>query len=158
MTNPAQKRSVDSPIAKTANAARRRRRPRRNRKGAAAVEFALVAPLFFFLVFGMIEYGRMIMVQQVITNASREGARQAVLDGATVDEVQAVVDEYLENGSITGATVAVSPDPPSSAAFGDPVTVSVSIPFDDVSWLPSPMYLGETTMNADTTMRRENAQ
>ncbi len=45
---------------------------RRNRRGAAAVEFAIVAPVFFLLVFGMIEYGRMVMVQQVITNASRE--------------------------------------------------------------------------------------
>ena len=42
---------------------------RRNRRGTAAVEFALVAPVFFLLVFGMIEYGRMVMVQHVITNA-----------------------------------------------------------------------------------------
>src|SRR5205823_8867626 len=41
---------------------------RRNRRAAAAVEFAVVAPVFFLLVFGMIEYGRMVMVQQVITN------------------------------------------------------------------------------------------
>ncbi len=39
------------------------------------MEFAVVAPVFLLLVFGMIEYGRMVMVQQVITNASREGAR-----------------------------------------------------------------------------------
>ena len=51
---------------------------RRKRRGAAVVEFAIVAPLFFLLIFGMIEYGRMVMVQQVITNASREGARRAV--------------------------------------------------------------------------------
>ncbi len=50
---------------------------RRNRRGTAAVEFALVAPVFFLLVFGMIEYGRMVMVQQVITNASREGRASA---------------------------------------------------------------------------------
>ena len=56
---------------------------RKKRRGAAAVEFAVVAPIFLLLVFGMIEYGRMVMVQQVLTNASREGARCAVLDGAT---------------------------------------------------------------------------
>ncbi|HEY2761006.1 MAG TPA: TadE/TadG family type IV pilus assembly protein, partial [Pirellulales bacterium] len=33
---------------------------RRNRWGAAAVEFAVVAPVFFLMVFGMIEYGRMV--------------------------------------------------------------------------------------------------
>ena len=43
-------------------------------RGVAAVEFALVAPLFLLFLFGMIEFGRMVMVQQVLTNASREGA------------------------------------------------------------------------------------
>ncbi len=56
---------------------------RRNRRGAAVVEFAVVAPVFFLLVFGMIEFGRAIMVQQILTNASREGARVAVLDSPT---------------------------------------------------------------------------
>ena len=131
---------------------------RRNRRAAAAVEFALVAPVFFLLVLGMIEYGRMVMVQQVITNASREGARQAVLDGATTAEVQTVVNNYLASGSITGATVTVTPNPPTNAEFGDPVTVSVSIPFSQVSWLPSPMYLGGKTLIATTVMRRESVQ
>jgi Flp pilus assembly protein TadG len=131
---------------------------RRYRRAAAAVEFAIVAPVFFLLVLGMIEYGRMVMVQQVITNASREGARQAVLDGATTAEVTAAVNSYLTSGSITGATVTVTPNPPSNAEFGDPVTVSVSIPFSQVSWLPSPMYLGGKTLIATTVMRRESVQ
>jgi len=131
---------------------------RRNRRAAAAVEFALVAPLFFLFVFAMIEYGRMVMVQQVITNASREGARKAVLDGATTASVTTTVTDYLTAGSISGATVTVSPNPPTNAAFGDPVTVTVSISFDQVSWLPSPMYLGGRTMIATTVMRRESSE
>ena len=131
---------------------------RRNRRAAAAVEFAIVAPVFFLLVFGMIEYGRMVMVQQVITNASREGCRAAVLDGATTSGVTSTVNSYLTCGSISGATVTVSPDPPTNAQYGDPVTVTVSIPFTQVSWLPSPMYLGGTTLTAATVMRRETSQ
>ena len=131
---------------------------RKQRRAAAAVEFAIVAPVFFLLVFGMIEYGRMVMVQQVITNASREGARAAVLDGAETTEVVTTVNGYLTSGSISGATTTVSPDPPTDAAFGDPVTVVVSIPFSQVSWLPSPMFLGGQTLRATTVMRRESAQ
>ena len=131
---------------------------RRNRRAAAAVEFAVVAPVFLLLVFGMIEYGRMVMVEQIITNASREGARAAVLDGATVANVTTAVNSYLASGSITGATVTVTPNPPTSAQYGDPVTVTVSIPFSQVSWLPSPMYLGATTLTQATTMRRETSQ
>src|SRR5438132_12269139 len=84
---------------------------RKGRRGAAAVEFAIVLPVFVILVFGMIEYGRMVMVQQVITNASREGARRAVLDGATTSSVQTAVTSYLTNAKVNGGATAVSPNP-----------------------------------------------
>lgn len=128
---------------------------RTQRLGAAVVEFAVVTPIFFLLVMGIIEYGRMVMVQQVITNASREGARAAILDGSTTANVQSVVNNYLSSASITGAVVAVSPNPPSDAADGTPVTVTVTIGFSQVSWLPSPMYLGSTSLQANSVMRRE---
>ena len=131
---------------------------RKRRRGAAAVEFAVVAPIFLLLVFGMIEYGRMVMVQQVLTNASREGARRAVLDGSTNQDVVDDVDPYLSSGSIDGANIPVTPTNPGDAAFGDPVTVSVDIQFSQVSWLPSPMYLGGRTLSATTVMRRESVQ
>ncbi len=131
---------------------------RKKRRGAAAVEFAVVAPIFLLLVFGMIEYGRMVMVQQVITNASREGARVGVLDGSTNMDVTGIVNQYLNSGSISGANITVTPTNPEDAMFGDPVTVTVDIPFSQVSWLPSPMYLGGTTLSATTVMRRESVQ
>ena len=131
---------------------------RRNRRGAAAVEFAIIAPLFFLIIFGMIEFGRMVMVQQIITNGAREGARMAILDGATTAEVDATVATYLQNTSITGANVTINPDPPSSAGYGEPVTVTVSVSFDQVSWLPSPLFLGGSNMTATTVMRRETVQ
>lgn len=48
-----------------------------NNKGAAAIEFALIAPLLFVLLFGIIEFGAVLYNQAIITNASREGARYA---------------------------------------------------------------------------------
>jgi Flp pilus assembly protein TadG len=114
--------------------------------------------LFFLFVFGMIEFGRMVMVQQVLTNATREGARLAVLESATVATVTTTVNSYLAAASITGATVTIAPNPLSNAEFGDPVTVTVSISFNQVSWLPSPMYLGGRTMTATTVMRCEKTE
>jgi Flp pilus assembly protein TadG len=131
---------------------------RRNRRGAAVVEFAVVAPVFIMLVFGMIEYGRMVMVQQLLTNASREGARMGVLDGATTASVQTSVTTYLSNASVSGATVTVSPNPPSSAGYGAPVTVTVTVPFSQVSWIPTPMFLSGKTLTATSVMRRETVQ
>jgi Flp pilus assembly protein TadG len=114
--------------------------------------------VFVLLVFGMIEYGRMVMVQQVITNASREGARRAVLDGATSTEVTTAVSTYLTNASVSGGSCTINPSNPASAAAGAPVTVTVSVPFSSVSWLPAPMYLGGKTLSAATTMRRESVE
>jgi len=122
------------------------------------VEFALVAPLFFLLVFGMIEFGRLVMVQQILTNASREGARMGVLDGASASDVTSAVNTYLSNSTITGATVTIDPADPNSAGYGAPITVSVTIPFDQVSWMPSPMFLQGRVMQASAVMRREAVQ
>ena len=46
------------------------------------VEFALVAPLFFILLFGIIEAGRFIFYYETLNNATREGARYAIVNGA----------------------------------------------------------------------------
>ncbi len=132
---------------------------RRKRCGTAVVEFALVAPVFFLLVFGMIEFGRMVMVQQIITNASREGARIAVLDGTSAAEVNATVNNYLQNARISGATIIIDPPEPNTAGYGTPVSVTVTVPFAQVSWLPAPFFIGaNTNLSATTVMRRETAQ
>ena len=49
---------------------------------AALVEFALVAPIFFLLMLGIIEAGRFILYYQTLANATREGARYAIVHGA----------------------------------------------------------------------------
>jgi hypothetical protein len=47
------------------------------------VEFALVAPMFFLLLFGIIEAGRFIFYYETLNNATREGARYAIVNGAS---------------------------------------------------------------------------
>jgi Flp pilus assembly protein TadG len=133
---------------------------RRKRQGAAAVEFAVVAPLFFLLVIGMIEFGRAIMVQQVLTNAAREGARVGVLDSTTPthDQVVSTVTSYLSSAGVSGATVTMSPNEPTSAGYGALVTVTVQIAYSKVSWLPAPWFLSGKTLSATAVMRRETVQ
>jgi Flp pilus assembly protein TadG len=46
------------------------------------VEFALIAPLFFLLVLVIIEGGRFILYYQALSNATREGARYAIVHGS----------------------------------------------------------------------------
>jgi Flp pilus assembly protein TadG len=46
------------------------------------VEFAIVLPVFLMLVLGAIDWGWFFVVQDAVSNAAREGARAAVVDGA----------------------------------------------------------------------------
>jgi Flp pilus assembly protein TadG len=128
---------------------------RRRRRGAAVVELAVTTPVLFLMVFGMIDVGRAVMVQNLLTNAARDGARSAVLDGATAAEIETRVTDYLSASSVNGASATVSPSPLSAADLGDPVSVTVSVPFDSVSWLPSSMYFQGATLEATVVMRRE---
>jgi Flp pilus assembly protein TadG len=138
----------------------RNRRPLRrnkrlvNRCGAAAVEFAIVAPVFFLLVIGMIEVGRAMMVQQVLINASRVGARQAVTAGATASAVQNAVKDYATSVAVPSVSVSVTPDPV-AAKSGDTMTVTTSVNYNNVSWLASPWFLGGKTLTSTSKMRKE---
>lgn len=51
-------------------------------RGQALVEFALVAPLFFLLLLAVIEGGRFILYYESLSNATREGARYAIVHGS----------------------------------------------------------------------------
>jgi Flp pilus assembly protein TadG len=133
----------------------RNRKFGRARKGAAVVEFAVVAPVLIMLLLGMIECGRMIMVQQSLTTAAREGARTAILEGISSSTAKQVVTSFLADTGVTGCTVKVTPDSTASVAHGQPITVSVSVPFTTVSWLPHPFFLGNTILSSAATMRRE---
>lgn len=128
------------------------------RRAAAAVEFAVVAPVFFLVVLGIIEFGRMVMVQQVITNAAREGARIAVLDSATSARVTMRINSYLSAAGISGASVTVTPNPPTTAGFDQPVSVRIDIPFTAVSALSAPFMAKAHTLSAESIMRRETAE
>lgn len=48
-------------------------------QGVAAVEFALVASLFFVLLFGILEFGRLFYVYNTVQEVTRQAARQAVV-------------------------------------------------------------------------------
>ncbi|MCA9129562.1 MAG: pilus assembly protein [Planctomycetales bacterium] len=133
----------------------RKKMAQRQRRGAAVVEFAFVAPLMILLTLGMLELGRMVMVKQIMVNASREGARDAVLPGATSESVQASVEAELAAASISGATITITPSVLSSAAEGTAVTILISVPAADISWIPKPLYSLQNTIEASTTMRKE---
>ena len=78
------------------------------RRGQALVEFAMVMPLLLLLLVGLIEFGRAWNLHQVVTDASREGARHAVLQSEAdpadrQDSVSNVVNRALANAAVNTA-------------------------------------------------------
>jgi hypothetical protein len=60
----------------------RARRESHRRRGQAVAEFAIAAPIFFLILFAIIDFGRYVYYVQVLNNAAREGARYAIVHGA----------------------------------------------------------------------------
>jgi hypothetical protein len=54
--------------------------------GATMAEFALVAPLLFLLVFGLIEFGRIMQINSTVAEAARQAARQAAANADPLDQ------------------------------------------------------------------------
>lgn len=50
------------------------------RRGQAMTEFALIAPIFFVMILFLVDVARVIYYYDVISNAAREGAREAILE------------------------------------------------------------------------------
>jgi Flp pilus assembly protein TadG len=55
---------------------------RRTSAGQALVEFTLVAPVLFLMLFGVIEGGRLVWTNHEVVNGTREGARLAMVSGS----------------------------------------------------------------------------
>ncbi len=126
------------------------------REGAAVVEFAIVGPLMIMLTMGMMEVGRAVMVKQLMVNASREGARMAILPSADSAQVIAHVGSQLTAASVDGFAITLTPPSLADAPPGTPITVSISASASDVSWIPNPAFTLNQTISASTTMRRES--
>lgn len=88
----------------------------RDRRGAAAIEFAIVGPVFILLLVGMIVYGGWFWMAHSVQAAVSEGARAAIagLDAAEREQLaREVVEAQLKDLGLKAAdaVVAVRPEP-----------------------------------------------
>lgn len=70
---------------------------RRSERGFAAVEFGLILPVLVLFCFGTVEFGLLMYNKQVLTNASREGARSGIVyQDPRVDDnsIKNVINNY----------------------------------------------------------------
>lgn len=122
------------------------------RRGAAAVEMAVITPLLLTMLFGIIEFGYAFTVRQSLVTAAREGCRVAVLPGSTDAQVRTRVQEYLRPLGLASATIQLQrANPPGNVTE----VVRVTVPYSQVTLLGG--YFGPTNFNLGATcsMRKE---
>ncbi|MGZ4333115.1 MAG: TadE/TadG family type IV pilus assembly protein [Gaiellaceae bacterium] len=109
------------------------RRKLHNESGQALVEFALVAPILFLILFGIIQFGIAFMHSVALTDAVRAGARKAAVSRTAADPNAAATNAVL--GAATDLDQATLKDgvtvTPGASGWvaGGSVTVSAQYPY-----------------------------
>jgi Flp pilus assembly protein TadG len=101
---------------------------RRNENGQALVEFALVAPLLFLILFGIIQFGIAFMHSVTLTDAVRAGARKAAVSRSAADPTQATKNALLAAATDLDPSK-VSTTVTSTWQSGSTVTVAATYPY-----------------------------
>jgi Flp pilus assembly protein TadG len=155
------------------------------RPGVTIVEMAFVISIAALFLFGLLEYGRYLMVLHTTNNAAREGARFAAAhtgDGTTLSQVTGVVNAKMAgvDAQIQGYNVNVFSADPSgiynnatgtaiypptiqplagsswnSAAFGSPIVVQITGTYQPI--LPSFLFLNANLSIQATAMMNSEA-
>jgi Flp pilus assembly protein TadG len=142
----------------------------RGRRGQALAEFALILPVLFLLIAGIIELGRGWNIKQAVTDAAREGARYTVIaDDAVVHDsafVKSKIRERLSLANIatTDPPTTITIDPmasykcPAGVGSGAEMTVSVATDYR-MGWIGALLkWAGGSstiTISSNATMRNE---
>ena len=114
------------------------------RRGTEVVELALVLPLILLIVFSTLEVCDHAFLLQKVKIAAQEGAVVAIRREATLPDVEAAVQSYLDARGVDFGTsisnaVTVTPDPTDALRL-TPVTVTVAVPNDENSRIGANLY------------------
>jgi Flp pilus assembly protein TadG len=125
-------------------------------RGQAMVEFALIFPIFIAMVLGVFDAGRLIYTQNTIGNASREGARVAIVNQhpTTVDQhVRQTMLGIVSDPSVAQVTVTYAGTQcvPLPIRIGCLVTVNVTYSWQAITPVIGTL-IGPRTVTASTTM------
>lgn len=117
-------------------------RSKTKERGSAVVEAALTMLGFLIILFSIFEAGRMMSIQQTLTNAAREGARLSVTplwggtDNLRIADVEPRVRTFLNASGLNGGAAVVNvdqaynPDGPGTPVYS---LVTVTVPYRIVS-------------------------
>ena len=129
------------------------RRLRKGEQGQALVEMALILPLFFLLLFGVIEMARIGYSYITVSNATREGGRTATIGGTDVNITNSIKNAAtsLDPASLT---ITISPLE-ANRHSGQEVTIDVTYPVQLVIPIISNAITNPVVVSSRIIMRLE---
>jgi hypothetical protein len=130
---------------------------KKNERGAAFIEFALVAPFLIFLVMGIIEFGWIFNGYIVLTGAAREGARLAVM-GEDIALIEEAIERHAEFfTSQQGGSVQMVPldsNYPDSYPIDGPIKITVNGQLPALIGFYIPEERNPVQLKAEVTVKR----
>lgn len=130
---------------------------RDRKKGSVMVEFALVLPIFLLLMVGLVEFSRVLMVQQAIINAAREGARAGsiyITDADATTNGTTVSQNYLTWSGIDADLATVTPTLTTTGGL-PALQIQVNYNYDSMLTGFIPGIPDTLVLSATAIMRRE---
>ena len=129
-----------------------RRKTHQDRRGAVLVEFAVVAPLFFLILFTMIEFSHLVTIRNAAHNAVYEGARLIVVPGATPEEGEEEVTRIMNIIGVHHFDVNVTPREIDENTQS--VNVELTIPYS-ANAIFVPRFANDITVRSQVKMKTE---
>jgi Flp pilus assembly protein TadG len=129
----------------------------RDQAGSALIEFALIAPVFLMLVFGIVVYGLYFATSIAVTYAAAEAARasEAGLSDSERESLanaaaQSIIADYTPLLAVASATITSGPAPGNSGLFE--VTVAYDFHSFGLAGLATVLPIPTTNPSASVTV------
>lgn len=126
----------------------------RDQRGVAAVEFALVLPILLLILFGIIQFGFIFVVQNSMQNAVREGARAMAVSTETGQALRNVGEDTAEE-RLSFWPFEFDDAVATPGNTGAEVSVSISIAMEKIALGDIFGLFDDDKLTAEVTMRKE---
>lgn len=122
------------------------------RRGAATVEFAIVAPIVLAVFVGAIEFARANQVANAAAFSAYTGCREGIIPGGSAAAATSASQKILDANFIGRSNITVTPSTITDTTTT--ITVAVSVSLDSVGWI-TPMFMKAKTIVRSCTLTRE---
>lgn len=124
-----------------------------NRVGTTSLEFAIVAPTLFLVIFASFEFSRLAIMRSLADSAAYEACRYVIVEGADRQDGIDEANRILARMNTQNATIEIN-DGAEITPTTSEVTVEISIPMEDNSFLLSSLFTGKF-VSSQITLKTE---